>query len=63
MTTATVTREGRRVRMHSAIPQSPKPRAEQQLKEAVERVYERYGADLSAFYRDVEKEIKIKRGA
>jgi len=36
-----------------------KPEAE--LREAVDRVYERYGSDLSAFYRDALREMVLKR--
>jgi hypothetical protein len=50
-------------RTYFKLPQSPKTTTDEQFKEAVERVYERYGSDLSAFYRDVKKEIQIKRGA
>lgn len=36
-----------------------KPDAE--LREAVDRVYEKYGSDLSAFYRDALRELVLKR--
>jgi len=56
-------RKERMARTYFKLPQSPKTTTDEQFKEAVERVYERYGSDLSAFYRDVKKEIQIKRGA
>lgn len=34
---------------------------EKEFEEAVERVYRRYGNDLAAFHRDVQKEM-VKRG-
>jgi len=34
---------------------------EKEFDEAVERVYRRYGTDLSGFHRDVQKEM-VKRG-
>jgi hypothetical protein len=38
-------------------------KAQQELKDAVERVYQKYGNDLPRFYEDVKKEIQIKQGA
>jgi hypothetical protein len=32
-----------------------------ELSEAVDRVYRKYGNDLSAFYRDVKKSIEIEK--
>ncbi len=34
--------------------------AEQELTQAVRRVYERYGKDLDAFFRDVREQVKQK---
>jgi len=42
----------------SAAPTSP---TDKELIDAAERVYRRYGNDLSAFYRDAQKEL-VKRG-
>jgi len=62
-TPATLARNESAARTHRTRLQAPRPTEQQQLKEAVERVYERYGSDLSAFLRDVKKEIQIRRGA
>ena len=35
--------------------------AEKDFSEAVNRVYEKYGTDLSAFYRDVKKSITLEK--
>jgi hypothetical protein len=35
---------------------------EKELREAIERVYRRYGTDLPAFYRDVQKELQKRAG-
>jgi hypothetical protein len=34
---------------------------EREFSEATNRVYEKYGNDLSAFYRDVKKSIKVEK--
>jgi hypothetical protein len=34
---------------------------ERSLNEAIDRVYEKYGTDLNAFFRDVYKEMTIER--
>jgi len=34
---------------------------EKALSEAVDRVYKKYGTNLSAFFRDVHKELTLKR--
>lgn len=34
---------------------------EKALNEAIDRVYQKYGTDLSAFYRDVYDELTLKR--
>jgi hypothetical protein len=34
---------------------------EKALSEAIDRVYKKYGTDLSAFFRDVYEELTIKR--
>lgn len=34
---------------------------DRELRDAVDRVYERYGNDLSAFYRDVKKSITVEK--
>jgi hypothetical protein len=63
-TSATLARNEGAVSNHRARLQTSRTTEQQkQLKEAVERVYERYGSDLSAFFQDVKKEIQIKRGA
>ena len=55
-----------------SVPKSPTPREtaeaaerlrEKEVREAVERVYRKYGTDLAAFNRDVQKELElVKRG-
>jgi hypothetical protein len=34
---------------------------ENETNEAIQRVYEKYGTDLSAFFRDVHEKLAIKR--
>lgn len=34
---------------------------ENAVNEAIQRVYEKYGTDLSAFFRDVHEELAVKR--
>lgn len=41
--------------------QSQASKDQQEISEAAERVYERYGTDLAAFQRDVKREITTKR--
>lgn len=48
---------------HAPIPLVTRTKAQQELKDAVERVYQKYGNDLPRFYEDVKKEIQIKQGA
>jgi hypothetical protein len=46
--------------------QKPASAREREFNEAVERVYRRYGSDLSAFYRDVRRAQRaqlVKRGS
>jgi hypothetical protein len=46
--------------------QKPASAREREFNEAVERVYRRYGNDLSAFYRDVRRAQRaqlVKRGS
>jgi hypothetical protein len=44
----------------------PQPRTEatreKEFNEAVDRIYRRYGTDLSAFTRDVQKELQKRAG-
>jgi len=44
----------------------PEPRTEarreKEFSEAVDRIYRRYGSDLSAFTRDVQKELQKRTG-
>jgi len=50
---------------HESTPQKKPVSAstrEQEFNEAVERVYRKYGNNLSAFYRDAQKEQLEKRG-
>jgi hypothetical protein len=45
---------------------TPEPRTEErrekEFSEAVDRIYRRYGSDLSAFTRDVQKELQKRSG-
>ena len=50
--TATSTNDGRNARVE--------PR-DKELSEAVDRVYRKYGNDLSAFYRDAKKSITVEK--
>jgi hypothetical protein len=40
------------------FPETPKDKAEQ---EAIEKVYQKYGTNLPAFFRDICEELEIKR--
>jgi len=42
-------------------PQKTVNTRDNEFKEAAERVYRHYGTDLSAFYRDIQKELLYKR--
>jgi hypothetical protein len=60
---ATAPRNERTKLGHAPIPLVTRTKAQQELKDAVERVYRKYGNDLPRFYEDVKKEIQIKQGA
>lgn len=45
-----------RMNVQKAVPKTQKTR-EQELTEAVERVYRKYGSDLPAFIRDVQRDM------
>lgn len=40
---------------------SPETAEDKALSEAIDRVYEKYGTDLPAFFRDVYQELTLKR--
>lgn len=46
---------------HPTVKSAPNTR-DQELIEAAERVYRKYGSDLPAFYRDAQRERLVKRG-
>jgi len=48
---------------HAPIPLITRTKTQQDLKNAVERVYRVYGPDLPRFYEDVKKENESRRGA
>ena len=42
-----------------SVPESqPVSKREKELREAIERVYQKYGTDLARFYRDVQKDLE-----
>jgi hypothetical protein len=48
-------------KQENSTPQKTANTRDTEFDEAVERIYRHYGSDLSAFYRDVQKELLYKR--
>ena len=48
----------RPVKHESGVEEKAPTKREKELREAVERVYRRYGTDLGAFYRDAHRDAR-----